>query len=292
MMSKITKLTLMAIFFASGFAYAQIDTPAPSPAGSVYSKVGLTDVTIDYSRPKVKGRSIFGDAEKGDFLQPYNVLWRTGANSGSTLTLSTDAKIAGVDVKAGKYLILSRPGKDTWTFILYNDPSIGGNMSAFKQENVVVETQVKRTTLSTPVETLTFQISDISEDNKSANIEFAWADASFKVPMEVSFVDQVMAQIEKATKVDPRVYVQAANFYLSEGKDLEQALSWMDMYLAVGNNSKQFWNVHTKARILGELGRKKEAIAVAKESLEMAKNSSSGDYGYIKRNEDLIKSLK
>ncbi len=289
-MSKITKLTLMAIFFAIGIANAQIETPAPSPAGSVYSKVGLTDVTIDYFRPKVKGRKIFGEGD--EFLQPYGALWRTGANSGSKLTLSTDAKIAGVDVAAGEYLILSTPGKDEWTFILYSDPSIGGNMNAYKEENAVVKTTVKRKTLSEPVEALTFQISDLSEDNTSANIHFAWADASFKVPIEVSFVDQVLGQIEKATKVDPRVYVQAANFYLTQGKDLDQALAWMDMYLAEGNNSKQFWNVHTKARILAALGKKKEAIATAKESMKMAEDSPNGDYGYIKRNKDLIKSLK
>lgn len=289
-MSKFTKLTVLAILFAYGTSYAQINTPAPSPAGSVYSKVGLTDVTIDYFRPKVKDRKIFGEGD--DYLQPYGVLWRTGANSGTKFTISTDAKIAGVDVSAGEYLILSKPGKDDWTFILYNDPSIGGNMSAFKEENAIVTTTVERTTLSQPVEALTFQIADISEDNTSANIEFSWADASFKVPIEVSFAEEVMAQIKKATTVDPRVYVQAANFYLDQNKNLDQALTWINLYLNEGDNSKQFWNVHTKARIQAALGMKKEAKETAKQSMEAAKNNEAGDYGYVKRNQDLIKSLK
>lgn len=288
-MSKITKLTLIGLLLAYTSAFAQIDTPQPSPAGSVYSKVGLTDVTIEYSRPKVKGRKVFGAGD--DFLQPYGQLWRTGANGGSKLKLSTDAKVAGVDVKAGEYLILSIPGESDWTFILYSDPSIGGNMNAYKEEKAVVKTTVKRTKLSTPVESLTFQISDISDDNTSANIEFSWADASFKVPVKVSFAEQVLAQIEKATKVNPMVYVQAANFYVSQGTNLDKALAYMDLYLAEGNNSQQFWHVHTKAKILAGLGRKKEAKEVAKQSLDLAKNNPDGDYGYVKRNEDLIKSL-
>jgi len=290
MMSKIAKLTLLVLLCSYSSTFAQISTPQASPAGSVYSRVGLTDVTIDYFRPKMKGRKIFGEGDA--YLQPFGVLWRTGANSGTKLTISTDAKIAGEDIKAGEYLILTIPGAKDWTFILYSDPSIGGNMSAYEEEKAVLKTTVPRTTLSTPVETLTFQISDISEDNTKANIQFAWADASFKVPVEVNFVDQVMAEIDKQTKVSPMVYVQAANFYLSQGKDLEQALEWMNMFLAEGDNSQQFWHVHSKAQILAKLGRKKEAIETAKQSMELAKNSSSGDFGYVKRNEDLIKSLK
>lgn len=290
MMSKITKLTLLAILCAFGTATAQISTPQASPKGSVTSVVGLTDVTIDYFRPKVNDRQIFGEGDA--FLQPYGQLWRTGANSGSKLTLSTDAKIAGTDVKAGQYLILSIPGADEWTFILYSEPSIGGNMTAYDEKKAVVNTKVKTIKLDEPVETMTFQIADISTDNKSANIYFAWANAAFKVPIEVSYVDQVMANIAMQTKVNPQVYVQAANFYLNENKDLNQALTWMNMFLAEGDNSKQFWHVHTKARILAALGNKKEAKATAEQSLELAKNSPDGDFGYIKRNQDLIASLK
>ncbi len=288
-MSKITKLTLMVILFACGTAIAQIETPQPSPAGSVSSVVGLTDVSIDYFRPKVKGRMIFGEGDK--YLQPFGQLWRTGANSGTKLTLSTDAKIAGKDVKAGEYLILSIPGKDEWTVYIHGK-MIGGNMSNFKDEDVVVKAMVKPIALSSPVEAMTFQISDISDDNTSANIEFSWAKASWKLPITVSYQEAVMASIAQNTKVNPNNYVQAANFYLSVNKDLDQALAWMNMYLAEGDNSKQFWHIHTKAKIQAALGKKKEAIATAKSSIELAKANEGGDFGYVKRNEDLIASLK
>ncbi|MFT4834149.1 MAG: hypothetical protein ACI83W_000548 [Marinoscillum sp.] len=289
-MSKITKLTLIAFLFVYGSAFAQINTPQPSPAGSVSSVVGLTDVSIDYFRPKVKGRAIFGEGDS--FLQPYGELWRTGANSGSKLTLSTDVKIAGTDVKAGEYLILTIPGKDEWSFIVYSDPSIGGNMSEYAEENAAAIAKVMSTKLASSVEALTFQITDISDDNTSANIEMSWSDVSVKVPMTVDFVSVVMADIAKKTQVDPSNYVQAANFYLSQNKELDKALEWMNMYLAVEGNGKQFWNIHTKAKIQAALGQKKEAIATANKSIELGKANEGGDFGYVKRNEDLIKSLK
>ncbi|MFY0605193.1 MAG: DUF2911 domain-containing protein [Cyclobacteriaceae bacterium] len=288
-MIKITKLTLLVILFACGTALAQIETPQPSPAGSVSSVVGLTEVSIDYFRPKVKGRMIFGEGDK--YLLPFGQLWRTGANSGTKLTLSTDAKIAGTDVKAGEYLILSVPGKDEWTVYIHGK-MIGGNMSNFKEEDVVVKTAVKPIALSSPVESMTFQISDISEDNTSANIEFSWSNASWKLPITVSYQDAVLESIAKNTKVNVGNYVQAANFYLSINKDLDQALEWINMYLAEGKNGGQFWHIHTKAKIQAAMGNKKDAIATAKKSIELAKANEGGDFGYVKRNEDLIASLK
>lgn len=286
---KKTLLTALAAFMAFSIN-AQIEVPAPSPAGSVYSKVGLTDVTIDYSRPKVKGRKIFG--EGSDFLQPYGQLWRAGANQGSKLTISTDISFAGTAVKAGEYLIFATPGKDEWSVSLYSDISLGGNVGNYDKSKEVAIAKVKPTTLSSKVEALTFNIADLSEDNTSAAIELAWDNVSVKVPIKVDFDAQVMAAIEANTKVNPGNYVAAANYYLSAGKDLNQALKWMDMYLAVGENGKQFWHVHTKAQIQAKLGDKKGAKETATKSMELAKASPNGDFGYVKRNEDLIASLK
>ncbi|MBL6448928.1 DUF2911 domain-containing protein [Fulvivirga sp. 29W222] len=287
---KKTLLTALALFCFIAGAMSQINTPQPSPAGSVYSKVGLTDVTIDYFRPKVKGRKIFGEGK--DYLQPYGETWRTGANSGSKLTLSTDAVIADTKVPAGEYLIFTVPGKDSWNFMLYSDLSIGGNVSAYDKKNEVLNISVKPTSLSQTVETLTFNIADISEDNTSANIQLSWDDVSIKVPVKVEFDEVVMKDIAANTKVNPSNYIAAANYYYNTDKDLNQALEWVNMYLAEGENSKQFWNVHLKAQILAKLGKKKEAIETAKKSMEAAKAFPQGDFGYIKRNEDLIASLK
>jgi len=284
-MKKVLLLAILATFYLG--ANAQIETPAASPAGSTYSKVGLTDIDIEYSRPKVKGRTIFGEGE--DVLVPSGKIWRTGANAGTIITTSTDIKVEGQDLPAGEYMLLTIPGKDEWTVIFYKDKSIGGNMSAHKEEDDQLKVTVKPTKLTEPVEVLTFNISDISEDNTKAAIQLAWENTSVKVGIEVNFDDAVMAEIKEKTVVNDRNYVAAANYYFNNDKDLEQALKWMNMYLE--NHPKEFWNVHTKAKILAKMGNKKEAKAAANESLELAKASERGDFGYIKRNEELIKSL-
>ncbi|GAB4229939.1 MAG: DUF2911 domain-containing protein [Ekhidna sp.] len=286
--TRITNLIALSLLVAFG-ATAQINTPQPSPAGSVSSTVGLTEVKIDYFRPGKKGRKIFGEGD--DFLVPYGQIWRTGANAGTIISFSTDVKIAGQDVKAGEYQIVSIPGADEWK-VMFHSEKIGGNMGNYKEENVVATATVKPSKLSSSVERMTFQIADISADNTSANIAFTWDNVGLKVPFTVSFHDAVMKEIAEKTQVNPANYVAAATYYLNSGENLEQALEWMNMYLAAGENSKQFWNVHTKAQILAKLGKKKEAIETAKDSMEKAKNFPQGDFGYVKRNQDLIDSLK
>ena len=287
-MKRITNLIALCVLITFS-AQAQIATPQPSPAGSVSSTVGLTDISIEYFRPGVKGRKLFGTGD--GYLEKYGKVWRTGANGGTIISFSTDVKFAGQDVKAGEYQIVSIPGADEWQVMLHTE-MIGGNMSNYKEENVAAKATVKAMSLDNSVERMTFQISDISADNTSANIHFAWGNASFKVPVTVDFHEAVMADIAAKTQVNPSNYTAAAVYYLESGQDLEQALKWMDMYLAVGQNSGQFWHVHTKARILAKMGKKKEAIATAEDSMEKAKNWANGDFGYIKRNEDLISSLK
>lgn len=287
-MKRITNLIALCVLVTFS-ATAQINTPQPSPAGSVSSTVGLTEITIDYFRPGVKGREIFGNGDQ--YLEQFGKIWRTGANAGTIIEFSTDVKFGGQDVKAGKYQIVSIPGADEWTVMLHTE-MIGGNMGNYKEENVAAKATVKTMTSSNSVERMTFQISDISEDNTSANIHFAWDKLSFKVPVSVDFHESVMKDIAAKTQVNPQNYTAAANYYLAAGENLEQALEWMNAYLAIGQNSGQFWHVHTKARILAAMGSKKEAIATAKDSMEKAKNFPQGDFGYIKRNEDLIDSLK
>jgi hypothetical protein len=279
-------LTMVATLFVAT-TWAQIQTPQASPAGSVSADVGLTTISVDYFRPGVKGRKIFGEGG----LEAYGKIWRTGANSGSKITFSTDVKFGGKDVKAGEYLIFTVPGADSWDMMLYSDVSLGGNTAGYKEENEVVRVTLTPEKLAKQTERLTFNIADINAENTKANLRFEWAGVALNVPIEVSFDDIVMADIKAKTQVNPANYMAAANYYFSTGKDLNQALAWVNMYLAVEGNSKQFWNIHTKARILQALGKRKEAIAAAEESMAIAKESNN-DFGYVKRNEDLIASLK
>lgn len=283
-----SKLILFIFLFASyEMATAQISTPAPSSAGKVYAKVGLTDVNIEYSRPKMKGRAIYGEGD--DFLVPFGKIWRTGANSGTIITIDKDLTVEGSNLPAGEYMILTIPGKDSWSVIFYKDKSIGGNMANHKEADEQLRVSVKPVSLTEAVQTMTFNIADLSEDNTTAAIELAWENTAVKVSIKTDFDKEIMAEIDNKTKVNPNNYAAAANYYYNTGKDLDQAIEWMGK--AVEANPNAFWNSHTKAQMQAKKGDKKGAIATAEASLAAAKAADS-DFGYIKRNEDLIAELK
>ena len=271
------------------FAQAQIQTPQPSPAGTVSTTVGLTDVKISYSRPLMKGRKIFG--EGSNYLLPYGQIWRTGANNGTIISFSDDVTVEGAAVPKGEYLLFTWPGASEWTISLYKDLALGGNTAGYDKTKEVANFKVKASKLAEKIETLTLNITDLAEDSKSANIEIAWENTSVKFKVGVEFDEKVMKAIEANTKVNPGNLITAARYYHATKRDLKQALAWVDEYLAVGKNSEQFWNVNFKAQLLKDMGDKKGALAAATQSLEMAKKAPS-DFGYIKLNEDLIKSLK
>lgn len=282
-------LVLILLLTVGLVAEAQIRTPQPSPAGSVTTVVGLTDVKIDYSRPRAKGRKIFGEGK--DFVVPYGAIWRTGANNGSRISFSDTVKVEGITVPAGEYLILTWPGATEWTVSLYKDVEMGGNVAAYDKSKDAANFKVKADKLTEKVETMTFNIGDISDDSKSAKVQLAWENTSVKFTIAADFDAKVMKAIEANTKVNPSNLMAAARYYYDTNRDLKQALKWVDEYLAAGKNSEQFWNVHFKAQLLKKMGDKAGALAAANKSLELAKKASD-DFGYIKQNEDLIKTLK
>lgn len=278
----------LLLMIASIAGIAQIQTPQPSSAASVSSVVGLTDVKIDYSRPKAKGRKIFG--EGADYLVPFGQIWRTGANNGTKITFSDDVKVEGTAVAKGEYLIFSWPGAAEWTISLYKDIAIGGNTAGYDQTKEAARFKVKAEKLTERVETFTMGISDIADNNSSAKVQISWENTTAKFTVAVDYDAKVMKSIEANTKVSPGNYTAAANYYLENGKDLKKALEWID--LGIAGNPGAFWNIHTKAKIQKALGDKAGAIATAQKSLELATKNKDGDFGYIKLNEDLIKSLK
>lgn len=283
-MKKLFTIILVAVCF---LAEAQVQVPQASPAGSVSSVVGLTTVKVDYFRPRVKGRKVFGEK---DVMHPYGSIWRTGANSGTKITFSDDVTVEGTKVAKGEYLIFSWPGATEWTVSLYKDLSIGGNADAYAKENEVALFKVKTEKLAKQAETFTVSIDDIASDNKSAKVTIAFENYAFSFGVAVDFDSKVMKSIEDNTKVNPNNYVAAARYYFDTNKDLKKALEYID--LGIAGNPGAFWNVHLKAQIQQKLGDKKGALATAQQSLDLAKKNADGDFGYIKLNEDLIKSLK
>lgn len=279
------KNTLLLLLMAIGFvANAQIQTPQPSPTASVSTVVGLTDVKIDYSRPSAKGRKIFGE---GTVLLPNGLIWRTGANTGTKISFSDDVKVEGIAVSKGEYLIFSWPGATEWTISLYKDLSLGGNTGDYDKTKEAANFKVKSEKLAEKIETLTINIGDIAADSKTAKVQIAWENTSVKFTIAVDYDAKVMKSIEASTKVNPNNYFNAAVYYLENGKDLKQALEWVNK--AVEANPA-FYILYQKARIQKGLGDKTGALATSKISWEAAKTANNRDYQMM--NEELQKSLK
>ena len=270
------------MFFVSE---AQIQTPAASPAGSVSSTIGLTEVKIEYFRPRLKGRKIFGEK---DVMYPHGTMWRTGANSGTKISFSTDVKVENIDVPKGEYLIFTWPGAGEWTVALYKDVSLGGNTAKYDASKDAAKFKVKTKKLAEKVETFTISIDDIAADNKSGKVTLAWENTAVPFTVSVDYDAQVMKSIADNTKVNPGNYFQAASYYYENGKDLNKALEWVN--IALESNPKAYWMLHQKAKIQKALGDKKGAIETATASLNSAKQASNRDYENM--NQELINSLK
>lgn len=282
-MKKILLIAGMALMFM--VAEAQIQTPAASPAGSVSSTIGLTDVKIEYFRPSLKGRKIFGEK---DVMYPHGTIWRTGANSGTKISFSDDVKVENINVPKGEYLIFTWPNANEWTVALYKDIAIGGNTGAYDASKEAAKFKVKTKKLAEKVETFTISIDDIAADNKTAKVTLAWENTAVPFTVAVDYDAKVMKCIEANTKVNPGNYFQAAVYYLETGRDLNKALEWMN--IALESNPKAFWMLHQKAKIQKALGDKKGAMETATASLNAAKAANNRDYQTM--NEDLIKSLR
>jgi hypothetical protein len=280
-------LLIIALAVMCLVAEAQLQTPAASPAGSVSSTIGLTKVKIDYSRPRLKGRKIFGAK---DVMYPHGTIWRTGANQGTKISFSDDVKVEGIAVPKGEYLIFTWPGATEWTVSLYKDLELGGNTDGYDKTKEAANFKVKSEKLASKVETFTISIDDIAVDNKSGKVSLLWENTAVRFTVAVEYDAKVMESIQANTQANatPGSYFTAAVYYLENGKDLNKALEWVN--LALQSNPTAFWMLHQKAKIQKALGDKKGASETATASLNAAKEAKNKDYQTM--NEDLIKSLK
>jgi Protein of unknown function (DUF2911) len=281
------KILMFLLIGLSLSAAGQIQTPRPSSGGSVSSVIGLTTVKVDYWRPKMKGRKIFG--EGAGFVTPYGKIWRTGANNGTVISFSDDVKVEGTAVPKGEYLLFTWPGEKEWSISLYKDLSLGGNTDGYDAAKEQLRFKVKPEKLTEKVETFTVAIGDISEDNTTAKVQLAWENTSVKFTVVAEYDSKVMQAI--AANTDPENYIAAARYYLDNKKDLKQALKWTNEYLAIDKHANEFGTIYFKATLQKAMGDKAGALATSQKSLELAKKGPDGAF-YITQNEELIKTLK
>ena len=268
----------MTIVLTSFNGIAQVKTPAPSPKSTVEQMVGLTEVTVEYSRPSKKGRNIFGD------LVPFGKLWRTGANKNSIVTFSDDVVIKGQTLKKGSYAIFTTPKVDMWEVVFYSDTENWGTPENWNEKNVALSTNVDAQMLSNAVETFTIGINNL--DNNYGHLELSWDKTLVAVKFEVPTQKTAMASIEKAlagpTSGD---YFSSAQYFYQSNGDLNKALEYVNKAIDL-NKDKPFWYTRQKSLIQAKLGDKKGAIETAKISLAAATAAKNDDY--VKMNNDSI----
>ena len=274
------KLVLLVFAVTLMFSVnAQIETPAPSPAAKIEQVVGLTDVSIDYSRPAMRGRTIFGD------LVPYGKVWRTGANARTKVTFSNDVTIGDKELKAGTYAIFTIPQAKTWDVIFYTDYAGGGAPAELDETKVAARVTVPVYPIEIDIQSFTISIDDIT--NSSAVIGIMWEKTYVGVEFKVPTEKMVSASIEKALNGPGfNEYYAAATYYLSEGKDINKAKEWIDKAMSMNDNPR-FWQLRQQSLIYAKAGDKKGAIEAAKKSLAGAKEAKNDEY--IKMNEDSLK---
>lgn len=256
---------------------AQLKTPAASPHSSLEQTVGLTEVAIDYSRPSVKGRDIFGG------LVPYGKVWRTGANQPSKVSFSDDVILGGEAIPAGQYALYTIPGKGEWTVIVYANTELWG-ASGYDSKDDVARFTVKPETLGHAVESMTFTVDSLRND--SAVLYLDWDQTRVPMSLEVPTSAKVLAQIEelKGTPAfeDPGTLFNAGTFYHESGKDLETALAWVSKACEL-REKPAFWMFARKARLEVDLGMKAAAKVSAEKTLQLATAGGNSDYQKIAR---------
>lgn len=262
-----------------------IAMPAASPMSTVTQKVGLSEIKVEYSRPSMKGRKIFG----GDVV-PYGKLWRTGANASTKITFGEDVTIQGNKIPAGEYALYTIPNQNEWTIVIHkNTKHWGDGGQAYKQEEDQARFTVKPQTNPRTVETFTINFANLKAN--SADVEIMWDKtiASFTIVSDVD--SKVMAQIQERVvngkDVPAGLYAQAANYYHDNDKDMKQALEWMKKANA---NDPKFWNLHTQAKIQAKLKDYKGAVKTAEQSMALAKKENNDDY--VRMNEKAIAEWK
>ena len=270
----------LALACSSVVSMAQVKIPAPSPAQTVKQAFGLGEVSVEYSRPVLKGRAILTD------VAPAGFVWRTGANATTKITFTDDVQLEGHAVAAGTYGLYTVPSKGSWDVMLYNDLKLAGNVADYKKENEVLRFTVKPTALATPAESFTIGFANVLPT--SATLQISWGKVLVPVKMTCDIDARVMSSIKASMASDKPAYFPAATYYYENNKDLGQALTWINK--ALEQNPKAFYMMLLKAKIELKQNDKKAAIASAEKTISLSKEVKNEDY--VRMAEALIRDAK
>jgi len=264
------RLIILLFSFALSTSQAQVLTPQPSPDATLKQVVGLTQFEVNYSRPSMRGRPIFGD------LVPFGKLWRTGANKNTTIKFDDDIVFGGDEVNAGEYAIFTIPNEDKWQVYLYGNTENWGTPSEWNEDQIVAQTTVEASKTSKEIESFTIEFNHFTKNN--AHLIMKWEDTAVNILIEVPTDKKVMASIKTAME-DPKAsdYYNAAVYYMETDRDINRAKTWIDKAMKMSED-KPFWMLRQQSLIYAKAGDTSGAITLAKESLEAAEKAGNADY--------------
>ena len=256
-------------------ANAQLKMPQSSSLQTLTQEFGLGKVTVSYSRPNIKGRSLEKD------LIPFGEVWRTGANDATVITFTDAVTLEGNTVLPGEYALFTIPGKDEWTIILNKETKQWGSYQ-YKQAADVLRFKVKPIKLTEHLETFSINFSDVMPS--TANLDLSWENTRITIKMTTDVDSKVMANIDAAMKSEKPPFYPAAIYYFENGKDLKKALEWIN--IAEAGDQKAPWFKYQKARIQLKIGDKSGAAQTARAGIEAAKVLNNAEY--IRLNEKIL----
>jgi DUF2911 family protein len=306
---KRSSVSLFAVLFMLSFAvsaFAQIDTPRPSPKASVMQRIGVTDVTITYSRPGVKGRQIWGDPlpgqtakgeatldnqnerPKGAPIVPYGHVWRVGANEATMFVVTDDVLINGQKLPAGSYSLHAIPTKDEWTIVFNSTAKQWGSFD-YDASKDTLRVKVKPQSLNQSEEWLTYTVDPVGDDSAQVNIRWEKVSVPFtvKVPdVAATTLAHLKNSVSNAKADDWQTPLQAGNYLINNQTpaDDEQGMAWIEQSIKV---KETFRNLAAKANALYKLGKKDEAFAVAQQAIERGKADKVDTSTFEKRLADM-----
>jgi len=249
---------------------SQIQTPAASPEQTLNQVIGLSSVSVQYSRPAMRGRTIFGD------LVPLDKIWRTGANTNTIVNFDSDVSVGGEALKSGSYALYSKPGLDEWTIYFYYDTDNWGLPRSWDEQKIAAEFMVTPRVLTEAVESFTISVDEVTDSE--ATMTIAWENTAVSLPLAFDTESAVMKSIDR-TMNGPAAgdYYQAAVYFLNADKDINKAKSWIDKAIAMSERPA-YWYYRQKSLIYAKAGDKKGAIAAAEQSLTLAQDAGNMDY--------------
>jgi len=253
----------------------KLKIPAASLGQRIEQDFGLGTISIKYYRPNTKGRKIFNG------MEPYGIVWRTGANNATVIKLTDTVEMEGHTVAPGSYSLFSIPGATEWTVILNKNINQWGAYS-YDEKQDVLRFKVKPTKLVSKVETLTLQFADVYLDN--CLLQILWENTGVNIHLKSNVDNRIMANIQDAMKGDVKPYYMSAIWYYNHGKDVNQALTWMQ---EANKAQPQAYNIkYWLARLQLKAGDKKSAIASANEGLKLATAENNAEY--IRLNKEVL----